>query len=331
MTIYLATNDINDFGGITDGVTTNTNFFDSTYVDSAIIMKTQDSGQFPTHVGHSFSVSGDNQAWVHFDLYMPTTNSSIVDGSFITWIDNDGNRAVSSSFVNGNLICTIYNGANANIANAIGFFLPAGLATYDMVYEDDGTNINFTIYVNGVIFLALTRAASATKRIPTSFTWDNIDAGLSGNFSYVSQLIMANESTIGMKLQSINPSAVGNYTNLSATVTEVTDGNQITGWIGETAADKQSFVTSGYSLPAGRIVHSVFPGFDLRFGPTGPQQIRPFVRIGGVDYNAPADMQPLPRTKRGLLGYAWTTNPATGLPWTGAEIAALEAGYELKA
>ena len=331
MTIYLATNNVNDFGGITDGVTVDTSFFDSTYVDSAVIMKSRNGGGFPVIMGHPFSTASDSQAWVHFDLHMPITNSSVVDGSFMTWLDTDGNRLLASSFINGNLILTVYNGAIASTSNGTGFFLPQGLATYDILYEDDGVDVNLSVYIDGVLFIGVTRAAAVTKKIPSVFIWDNIDSGSgSSDFAYVSQVIMANESTIGMKLQSISPNAIGNYADLSATVTEVTDGIQTTGWIGDTAAQKQSFTTTGYSLPATRIVHSVLPEFELRFGATGPQNIRPFVRIGGVDYTAPADLQPDNRTKRGLVGYAWTTNPATALPWTGTEIAALEAGYEVK-
>lgn len=92
---------------------------------------------------------------------------------------------------------------------------------------------------------------------------------------------------------------------------------------GTTTPTRQSVVVAAYSQ-GGTINSVTVTGRATRSG-TGTASIRIFLRIGGTDYDG--DSQNLP-SAAAYANYTqgWTTNPATGLAWTTADLAALEAG-----
>jgi len=331
MAIYLATNSSKDVSGSLGDVTT-AGRFDANYVSSAIKTYYQSNQSWPIGISVPNDVSADAATWFHFDLYTPVTQSLSADGSWCRGICDDNALGFYIDMADGSLLPRIYDAAGGSTIGT-SFVLPVGLNTFDIYWSDDGTTAILEIYSNGVLIGSATRTSTSTgnrgaiKRIQ----FENNDIVGSSADGYMSQIIWSNVSTVSLKMQEIAPSAVGNYTDLSATITEVNDDDGTTGWASATATEKQSFTIAGYTAPAGRIIHSVVPGFKMRTGATGPQNIRPFLRISAVDYNGPADIGPFAPTKNGFVGHDWALNPATGLAWTSAEVAAIEAGFEVKA
>jgi len=331
MTIYLATNSAKDVSGSLGDVTT-ADRFDADYVSSAIRTYYLAGGSYPIGISHPYDVSADAETWIHMDMYLPVTNTISADGTWLRGISHENNLAFYCSVTNGAFTPRVYTAAGT-FTDGASFFLPVGLNTIDFHYSDDGTTALFEVYSNSALIGSASMASTSVgnRGGVQRLQLDNNDLVGAHADGFISQIIWANESTVGLKMQEIAPNAVGNYSTLSATITEVADDDGTTGWASATATDKQSYTILGYTAPVGRQVHSVVPGFKMRVGATGPQNIRPFLRISAVDYNGPADIGPFGPTKNGFVGHAWTLNPATGLAWTPAEVAAIEAGFEVKA
>lgn len=98
-----------------------------------------------------------------------------------------------------------------------------------------------------------------------------------------------------------------------------------------------SSVGSRYSFTApardfaGRTVRTLCISYRARRGSSGPQTIRPYIKIGGTRYYA-ADQVLTTNFTSGYQAF-WDVNPATGLMWTAAEAqaASLEFGFEAAA
>jgi hypothetical protein len=131
------------------------------------------------------------------------------------------------------------------------------------------------------------------------------------------------------------PVADGNYTSFTAAgaandwqciddpVGAPDDATTRVSLTGTTTPTRESAVLGAYG--SGGTINSVtITGRAIRSG-TGTGSIRIFLRIGGTDYDG--DSQNLP-SGASYANYtqAWATNPATGLAWTSADLAALEAG-----
>lgn len=332
MTIYLATNSINDVVGF-NGYDSTAGRFDSDYVSQSIYINHLSGAVFPAQVMHNGDTTGDSEAWFHFEMFSTLAPSSgSDDGSWLRLNAADGTILAYIDVLNGSCTNRVYN-AGGSSANAPSSWLMAvsSLNIYDLMYKDDGTTCTFEVYINGSLQQSVTIASTGTAKMPTRLQFDNTDIGIgTGHVWCYSQFIMANESTVGMKMKELLPNAVGNYTDLAADVTAVDDDDISSGWVGDTNAQKQSFTITGYTLGVGKAVHSVLVNADVRIGTTGPQNIRPFVRISATDYLAPSDITPFTSSKRGMIGHAWTQNPATTAAWTESEIQALEAGIEIK-
>lgn len=331
MTIYFASNDINDIAG-GQAYDTTAGRFDADYVTRGIRRTSLSQGTWPLHFAHSEDNSADSEAWFHFEMWADrVADSTSDDGSWLRLVGDGGKILAYIDTSNGANNLRVYDNGGGNTSAGATFLLsPDVLNVYDLMYKDDLTTCTFELYINGALISSITRASTGTRTMPRTLQFDNSDF-TSANISVVySQFIIANESTVGMKMKEVRPNAVGNYTDLAADVTAVDDDDPSSGWVGDTNAQKQSFTITGFTLPAGRAVHSVNVQADVRVGPTGPQNLRPFVRIGGVDYDLGADIAPQGNSKRGIIGASFTTNPATTNAWTEAEIQSLEAGFEIK-
>lgn len=329
--IYLTTNDINDVAGF-QAYDTTAGRYDSDYVSQGVCRTSFGSNTWSCFVGHQHDVSADEEAWFHFDLWADRVwDSTFDDGSWFRLLGENGKLLAFVDVNDGAATARVYDNSGGSTDAAPTFIIASDvLQTFDIMYKDDLVTCTFEIYLNGTLLAGISRASTGTRTMPYLIQFDHKDI-TRYNIPWVySQFICANEPTIGMKMKEVRPNAVGHYTNLASDVVAVSDDDPSSGWIGDTNGQRQSFTTTGYTLPAGRAVHSVNVRTDMRTAVTGVQHIRPFVRIASTDYDLGADLTPYNNSKRGLLGSMWVNNPATNTDWTEAEIQALEAGFEIR-
>jgi len=329
MTVTFLTNSINDFSGGTWGTTAGQ--FDAAYVDGCVRASTT-STLYPISVGHNVDLTGESIVSMHFDWWSPRSNSSGADGEWFRWSTSTGQLMVYLDVLNGAFGIRVYNAAGGFTSSPFTWFpLGNGLQTIDVIYEDDGVNCTASLYSDEVLQLTATVAHSGTAVMPTIMQFIHNDIiAFNGEWWGYSQIIFTHgETTVGMKMERIPADTIGFHQDMSTTVTEINDDDRGTGWSSTTNTDKNSYNLPAYTVPAGRLIHSLNAQSVVRIGTTGPVNIRPFVRISSTDYDSAADFTP-PTHQFGKHNASWTVDPSTTVAWTAAGIGGAEVGFQVK-
>ncbi len=311
MSILFRTNDKHDFpnkAGISavEG-------FDPDYVPYGI-----DIGA-GVNVDNTLDFSGGVQAstWVHFCIY--TTDTSFSSNATVLWF-----HAGTTNL--GRLVTTSAETLSAEAGNTgagVQFALPPGvLKTVDLNIRQTGGHCYVDVYADGS-FIGTSDDTSHTPATPDSFRFVHC-IGFSSP-TYISEVIIADESTIGMRLAMFEPATAGNHDQWAGARADLTDGDPLTGMNAGTAGNLVSHALSAYAGDMGLTPVDVSVVQQLRRGATGPQDARNLLRIAGTDYNGPS-LGPTEVMQR--LTTVWTQNPATAAAWAVGDLAALEAGLE---
>lgn len=145
--------------------------------------------------------------------------------------------------------------------------------------------------------------------------------------TYVSQVIVANESTIGMRLLTRYPNAAGATSSWTGAYTDIDeivyeDADFIL------SGSNNQVSTFGQTGPAitGYTVRAVGVTARARKGASGPQNLRHALRVSGTDYFSGSDIA----LDAGYLATEtiWETNPATSAAWVNTAIDALQPGVK---
>lgn len=146
---------------------------------------------------------------------------------------------------------------------------------------------------------------------------------------YYSQVVIADESLLLWNVKTAWPTAngadvdgTGDYTVVDENALSDTDYLTFT-----TAGQKRSYQVSSRAAIT-RYPKAVTAACRaMRLDDTGPQQIRPYVLIGGTRYYGTTVTL---TTGWNVYQYTWRENPATSLAWTIADVtsATLEYGWE---
>ncbi len=235
-----------------------------------------------------------------------------------------------SSGGNGLARLQYWNGSAWTNIGGSTFNVPIGIngTTLDMECTVDGTSGRFAFYVNGVQMVELTGdtdffSGSAADYV-TMQSWG------STNPRYWSESIIADVSTLGMRLATIVPNANGTHTTWTGTFadvdeTTVTDSDFIAG---AANTDRESFGMTNLSSAAAALTPvAVINSARARIGATGPQNLQLSVRTGGTDYDSPS-VPGLTTSFTSGYQYVWDDNPNTMAAWTASEIDGLEIGDE---
>lgn len=263
-----------------------------------------------------------NVTWYHFAQISDIQGDGAA--GFLHIIrDAGGREIVRFDLSSGNLRLTV-TGSTTDNSSLIA--VPITLTRFD-VKIDFASGIAVDLYLDGGVSPTLSASVgSAGERgKPTTFVVQNNDS----NAVYVSELYVADFDSRNTRPVKQVPNATGNYSAWSGGYAELGDEDLMTAADGASASDKVSVNLEAYpgpSSPAGisRVVVKIIGSK----GATGPQDIAPFVRIGGTDYSA----SDLGVTETPLPYYAeWATNPDTAAEWTTANLDTTEIGLEAKA
>ena len=119
----------------------------------------------------------------------------------------------------------------------------------------------------------------------------------------------------------VGPGAVNTMT--SGSYVDIGDGDDATGVVSETPGQRLLWTPEAYVGPASpQNVRAVMTTARASHQNAGPNALAQTVRVDGTNYDSGA-------TPIGVLSIpsaAWELNPATGQPWTVAEINSIEAG-----
>jgi hypothetical protein len=148
-----------------------------------------------------------------------------------------------------------------------------------------------------------------------------------GFASYVSQVIMASEPTVGMRLMTLYPSGNGANTAWTGEYTAVdenaySDADFI---YSSTNGQRETYAMTAVGSLTGYAIRAVCVAARAKRGASGPANLQVTVRTASTDYDSSSLALDLGYTANQNI---WETNPNTTLTWTAADAAAIQAGVE---
>lgn len=324
MTIFFASNQADDFSAVNNTVgaiteTTSTSFFNSSIVNSAISINTNNSVRSP-YLGLLSNV------WFHMDRYRETVAANFAIHSFedtngilvVRFRQNSGSNSTA-------VIVECFNGTTWVATTVQGAFDAAGVNNridISIRIETTPTPTTFVdYYVNGILILG---GSVPFAIAPISYMVN----GASFNALRFSQVIVADESTLNMRFYSNPPIGAGASQDFSGTFANIDDPIlDQNDFISTSNNNAVSTFTAAARPLAGFAIRAVVVSANARRGVGGPQSIQLVIRQNGVNYFGPT----IPLTLGfGKYNRIMELNPATNLPWTDSEAAsaALEFGVK---
>lgn len=326
MSIIFVGNTPGDVGGSAANSTSATGR-DSSYSPNSIRVDSTAGTLAPFLATFSAVPAGD--VWLHFRLRLPDYFNSSADGDLVDFRDDQGTLVARVDISNGSI------GAQAigdtTVAGAYVGYTSMVTVTLD-VKVVVGADITIEVYQGEALISTATAANTGGKGVPVDCNFRNFDTSqLSTSDLYYTEIIATDgEPTLGWRLATLQPSAAGDYSDLVGAVSNLLNEDDGLAMESATVGHKASWSLSAYNGPAspGGGVRAVVSKTHSTKGATGPQNIRPFLRIGGTDYPGPADVTPA-----GLIGEmaVWDQNPATAAAWATADFASMQQGIEIKA
>lgn len=326
MTDFLITNSAAVLGGTEDASVSGS--FDPAFASHAL--------RFEEEQAASVTLPGLTDIWVRADVYYDdfdlTANG---DGWFLTvglpGIDiarigfNNGNRTLdytSTSNSAPNQIGTPVTGMPDATRFTLDVHIETGAAVAGNV--DD---YRVTLFANlSQVGQVVNKADKVNGQGAVRLDFGGTDF-LDGNQRFfVSNVLVSNQDTRGRRFRILRPTGAGALTTAVGGHAELGDGDPATFAYARAAGDAVTSTLTPGATPPGTI-GKVILASHARNAVDNPNPALVINRllIGGTDYDAPG--QSPAGAALEVLSSEWATNPATGQPWTWADLAGLEIGF----
>lgn len=286
-------------------------------------------GRIPQEGEWYFGEPASDILWVHWR--QRTSNgatSSAADGIYTVFY-NDDNQIIGVIDVNNGSMFAQARGDNTGNGASFSAGPNGAVRTYDVKFDRVASpgNTIMELYRDGVLVSAGTAIETAGRKMPSRMNMRNNDIDASdGQIAYFNEMIaMDNESTIGMRLATLEADSDGNYTQWNGGAAELFNTGTVAMAASDTVGQRHSSVASAYNgATTGSIRAVVAKARTRNGGGVGPGSITQFLRIGGTDYDGtPVACAPGEITQALEV---WDNNPNTSLPWVAADLTGIEYG-----
>jgi hypothetical protein len=308
---------------------TTSNARDASYSTHELRQQLTESGSSP--MSQTFTVSSD--MWLHYRTHYPTDPASQFALGEWFQVYNDADELLmqidqsAGTNSNGSLKLRVYGDSTVSTAGLS--LAGSDEFTVDINLEVTPTAITATVYHDGSSVLTATAAnTSGLKAGATRVVWLGDDiTDLTTDYQYYSEFIITDaESTIGWRLATLMLDGTGTYTDFEGGWDELSDMNFTTVAATDTANDRVSSTVAAYNGPVTPTgIRGVFGKAIATKGDTGPANALQFLRISATDYDGTSTALAIDNT---ALLEEWAINPATGVAWTTANLAAIELGIK---
>jgi len=299
----------------------NTSYYDPNYVDGYIFASTKNNST-RYHI-RNLEYSG-NSIWFHFRIHASQTAATTLSAdTWVMFLDKYDRVIASVGKVDSgsNSVRLRVHGTSI-ITGVSSYSIPTGFSLIDIHYEQVGITANLSLYINGVLQETLTNTdiGNLQKCIHISGNPDAY-AYSSTNKSKgrLSELIIADEDTRGLRVAKLKQSAPGTYNDFTGDVADLDTYTKEDFLNTDTVGQKVSWEPTAYLGAAGNVKY-VGVSSMAQHHAGSPNSLCHFLRMGGVDYEG-ADI----RTKfDGIIQQFWATNPETSDPWVTADLADID-------
>ncbi len=268
-------------------------------------------------------------SWTHVDFQVRNAGSTSNEHTRFLWYDTDGVPVVRLVHIYnaGTIRLDYFNGSTWITAGSdITVDVEGQLQTLDIHIVCNTASGSIKMYMSGTL-----RIDSGT----VDLSWiDEIDFvrayggtifGLGYN-TYISQVIVADEPTIGMRLLTRymnGAGATGDWTGGYTDVDEIIYNDA--DFISSAVADQVELFTQTGPEISGYVVRAVGVSARARRGASGPANIQLALRSAGSNYFSPS--KPLD-IGYGAFLHIWDEDPATSADWLNTAIDALQPGVK---
>jgi len=326
MTDYLITNSAAILGGIEDASVSGS--FDPLYADHAL--------RFGEAEAASIALPALNDLWIRADCYYDDFDlTSGGDGNFwtvgvpnidITMVDfSNGNKTLD--FASGNFTSPVQSGAPVTgIPNAQIFTLDVHIETGAAV-NGDTDDFRVTLYMNlSLVGQVFAKNNNLNGAAPVRFDFGGTDFLDGSQRFFISNVLVSDQDTRGRRFRILRPTGAGALATAEGGFAELGDGDSATFAYARAVGDAvTSTLTPGASPPGtvGKIILASYARNAVEN--PNPATVVNRLRIAGTDYDA-TGLSPAGGAIEALSS-EWALNPATGVPWTWADLASLEVGF----
>jgi hypothetical protein len=324
MTIYFAGGEMGAFIPSDTNVSESTStIFDSSFARCAVrTMRT-------TEYAESASFSALADCWLHFEMSSAsngndTTARAVLtaytssDTAFARLVSGGGGAAVMS--------LEYWNGtAWTNAGGTITLDVNTRAQTIDMHIVSNSASGSIKLYIAGTERLdSGTINLSSYSGVAYVRTTGHSVVGTTTAFS---QIVVANESTIGWRLKTAPVTGAGATTDWTGSYTEIDElAYSDADFINSATANQVELFSHATTIPAGYTVRAVVVTARAKRGTTGPQNLRLILRSGGTTYDNGSDLAL--DEGYGAFCAVWETDPATSADFTASSIASLQFGVK---
>lgn len=313
---YFAANDIAAFS-VTSGVPTESNtagHFNATYTSKCISLVPTASLKSARFIDPDTGASASlTDAWFHFD-YFNFDGGGGANGVLVEFLNSAGTPVVRIiQPLTTTMRVDYWDGAawvNGTVSGQPGAIQL--LKTYDLHIVCGGAgSIQFVVDQSSQFTMNGLNAAV------NNIAFIKLYGGALTNSARFSQFLVSDVSTVGAKVASLIPNANGANVAWANDYTKIVESGFDDATIINSAStgDKESYGCTDATIPASYSVSSLWFNVRARMGAAAPTNIKPLVRIGGVDYAGAYNIANLNNGtyEPGLA--AFSLDPSTAAAW----------------
>ena len=326
MTDYLITNNAAILGGTEDASVAGS--FDPQYADHAL--------RFDEASAASIALPALNDLWIRADCFYDDFDlTSNGDGNFwtvaipnidIVMVDfSNGSKTLD--YASGNYTSPSQSGPPiTGIPDAQLFTLDVHIET-GVAVNGNTDDFRVTFYVDlSLIGQILSKNNNLNGAPPVRFDFGGTDF-LDGNERFfLSNVLVSDQDTRGRRFRILRPTGSGALATAEGGYSELGDGDPATFAYARAAGDAVTSTLTPGASPPGTIGKIILASYARNAVETpNPATVVNRLRIAGTDYDATG----LSAAGGSIeaLSSEWALNPATGAPWTWADLASLEIGF----
>lgn len=327
MTVYFMGTEVQDFPYISvpSAVSNNTDtwrFFTANVRSTCYLP----SGAAETNYIETATFSA-TELWIHANVHIDYLAGTLTN--YFLAACAGGTPRISVRFDNGGFTLRYWNGsAWVSLGSAV--MTSEGLFRFDC-YIKVGSPGQVRLYINNIPVLSSVTVDTTFGGAVAAFnTVRFCPVGVTSNaITHVSEVIVADWNTIGAKVVSRAPNAAGSWNEWTGSSYQAVDEvNPASDFLLSPAAN-QRFSANFADFPAlasGESVEGVKVAAAAIRDAGGPQNLNFFCRIDGTDFDSPDQPVPTVQLTATPNSQFVATNPATGTPWSLAELNAAEFG-----
>jgi len=313
----------NDFDTMGGEISTDSDYYDVTRVENA--MKLLEGEQATI----SFTAAAGNVTYVHF-CYGSTTADGNFDEKIVSLRDGNNDEVAFIQMDETSLEFAVVGDtttrASPGTSISIGTF-----SVIDLEITVDGTtDIQVRGFINSALQFDETVANTGGLTNPVQALFLSPSSGtLVYPTRYVSEVIVADEDTRGLRLRELKPQSFGIFNQWDGTASSVADGSLATGVSTDVADERSAFgLRNLENVDAADIINRVVIQTYAQRGASGLTSINHFFRYEDTTIEDSTDIS------LGLFG-AWyieefANNPDTAVAWVPADLEGIQIGVRAR-